>query len=448
MAAAAAACGRVPPPWSVHRRTSGQSSMRQQRWAQQERAAAFAAWHTPLRTFQLRCAGPHRQTHNHPHPHSHHLHRRRRTLVRTHASSSFSQPHTTPTPNTNQSSLLTPFTRFLSSNFLPLALLSALGVGWSAPSAGQAVAARGGQQAATAGIFLISGMCLAAGEMRTRVVKEWRAWGYCVIMVLVATPILALAALRLPIEPKELATGLALFCCMPTALSTGVSLTQAVGGNTPLALAVTVGTNILGCATVPWVLAGVLGRGMGVTLDPTPLLRNLVYFTLLPLLTGMLLRATMQGVERAVQAHRKKFSLASTILLVPWQQVSLSSRALSSRLSPASLLSCAAAGLAVHVAYLALNALMINVPGVVHVEGEDARGTRRAVLLVASQKTLAIAAAVVPRLPAAAGEPGLLIVPCMAAHLMQILVDSAIVAKWIRQDEQERLERSGVLATS
>ena len=36
----------------------------------------------------------------------------------------------------------------------------------------------------------------------------------------------ALAALRLPFLPPEFAFGLAVFCCMPTTLSSGVSLTQ------------------------------------------------------------------------------------------------------------------------------------------------------------------------------------------------------------------------------
>jgi len=46
------------------------------------------------------------------------------------------------------------------------------------------------------------------------------------ISILVFTPLAALVALRLPLHPPELAFGLAVFCCMPTTLSSGVSLTQ------------------------------------------------------------------------------------------------------------------------------------------------------------------------------------------------------------------------------
>jgi solute carrier family 10 (sodium/bile acid cotransporter), member 7 len=53
------------------------------------------------------------------------------------------------------------------------------------------------------------------------------------LSVLVLTPAAALLALRLPLQPPELALGLAVFCCMPTALSAGVSLTQVGAGCWP-----------------------------------------------------------------------------------------------------------------------------------------------------------------------------------------------------------------------
>ncbi|AQK71497.1 putative sodium/metabolite cotransporter BASS4 chloroplastic [Zea mays] len=49
-------------------------------------------------------------------------------------------------------------------------------------------------------------------------------------------------------------TGLAMFCCMPTTLSSGVTLTQLVGGNSALALAMTVASNLLGIIIVSKIL--------------------------------------------------------------------------------------------------------------------------------------------------------------------------------------------------
>lgn len=55
------------------------------------------------------------------------------------------------------------------------------------------------------------------------------AWGailYGLVTILLITPLAGLLTLRLPLYPKELACGLTVFCCMPTTLSSAVSLTQ------------------------------------------------------------------------------------------------------------------------------------------------------------------------------------------------------------------------------
>ena len=191
----------------------------------------------------------------------------------------------------------------------------------------------------------------------------------------------ALAALRMPFLPQEFAFGLAVFCCMPTTLSSGVSLTQvrttgfkhrplpfsdgscpgynlgvdcrrpvseypinvsqgatvngirasslhlnerrvpralssnahlacsldmiwyatqAVGGNAALAVLLTVGTNLAGIFTMPFVLCGLLGAGrQALALAPGALLRNLLRTILAPLLVGAAARAFIPGVSRA-----------------------------------------------------------------------------------------------------------------------------------------------------
>lgn len=71
---------------------------------------------------------------------------------------------------------------------------------------------------------------------------------------------------------------------------------QAVGGNTALALLLTVGSNLLGIFTMPFMLAAVLGAGSGaVQIAPAPLLRSLVKTILTPLLLGAAARASIPG---------------------------------------------------------------------------------------------------------------------------------------------------------
>lgn len=73
---------------------------------------------------------------------------------------------------------------------------------------------------------------------------------------------------------------------------------QTVGGNTALALLLTVASNLLGIFTMPFVLCQLLGStsGAAVTLKPGPLLQNLLKTILVPLLIGASIRAVVPGM--------------------------------------------------------------------------------------------------------------------------------------------------------
>lgn len=74
---------------------------------------------------------------------------------------------------------------------------------------------------------------------------------------------------------------------------------QAVGGNTALALLLTVGTNLAGIFTMPFVLCRLLDTGSSaVALSPGPLLRSLVKTILVPLLIGAGSRAIFPGQQK------------------------------------------------------------------------------------------------------------------------------------------------------
>lgn len=113
------------------------------------------------------------------------------------------------------------------------------------------------------------------------------AVAYGLASVLLLTPLAALIALRLPLQPPALALGLAVFCCVPTTLSSGIALTSAVGGNAALALLLTLATNIAGVFTIPLVLPALLGgAGAAVQLSPADLLQQLVGLVLVPTMIG------------------------------------------------------------------------------------------------------------------------------------------------------------------
>lgn len=72
---------------------------------------------------------------------------------------------------------------------------------------------------------------------------------------------------------------------------------QTVGGNTALALLLTVASNLLGIFTMPFVICQLLGSSTGsaVAIQPGPLLKNLVKTILVPLVAGASVRATVPG---------------------------------------------------------------------------------------------------------------------------------------------------------
>ncbi|CAK9141693.1 unnamed protein product [Ilex paraguariensis] len=64
-----------------------------------------------------------------------------------------------------------------------------------------------------------------------------------------------------------------------------------------------------------------------------------------------------------------------------------------------------------------------------------------ALLLVASQKTLPVMVAVVEQLGGALGESGLLVLPCVAAHLNQIIMDSFLVSFWFQKEHSLKIAK-------
>ena len=59
-----------------------------------------------------------------------------------------------------------------------------------------------------------------------RALSAWGAILFGFASILFITPLAAIIVQRLPLNSPELTLGLAVFCCMPTTLSSGVSLTQ------------------------------------------------------------------------------------------------------------------------------------------------------------------------------------------------------------------------------
>ena len=320
---------------------------------------------------------------------------------------------------------------FALKHFLPIGLASAIGLGLSAPGLGAAVASItfGGwgvvQTVALCIIFLLSGLTLNTADV-LKAIKAWPATLFGVVSILFITPLLALVAARVPFLSAELQLGFIIFCTMPTTVNSGVALTGAAGGSTPLALLLTVLSNMLGIFTVPFFLSLLLSLG-GIVIDARPLLIKLILTLLVPLIVGKVAREQSPWLRSKVKAHKVVLSLGSSfcLLLIPWMKLSLSQERLLA-LSFSELTALLGVGLAIHLIYLLFNYMVAHQLLRLSAELEIA------IVLMCSQKTLPMAMTVLSFLPASLGAPGLIAIPCILSHLIQLFVDAFLAARWAR----------------
>ncbi|CAL5021672.1 unnamed protein product [Urochloa decumbens] len=328
---------------------------------------------------------------------------------------------------------------FARSNFLPIALVTGVILGLLDPTLGCLAHKCSLAKYSTFGIFVISGLTLRTKELGAAL-GAWPAGLYGLVSILLITPFLAQFVMQVQLLPREFITGLAMFCCMPTTLSSGVTLTQIVGANSALALSMTVASNLLGIITVPLSLAMYIGAGAGVSLPTEQLFKSLVTRLLIPLIIGKVARESSKGIANFVDGNKQGFSVASAVLLslVPWIQVSRS-RSLILSVQIKALAVAVTIGVLLHFVLLAFNAAMLQILSRLEQKGESVFAKKeyaRAVILVASQKTLPVLIAVVDQLGGALGESGFLVIPCIAAHINQIIIDSMIVNWWRQRDQQ------------
>ena len=313
----------------------------------------------------------------------------------------------------------------LQRQLLPLGLIVAAAVGILLPRPGQFMAQLPTQYVAVATIFVCSGLLLRTQDLRAAL-SAWSAtvWG-CLAILFITPAIGVTLAMQVPVD-GSFRLGLALFCCMPTTLSSGIALTGQARGNVALALLLTVLSNALGIVTVPFVLAHLLGFLGQVELSAVDLLVKLCVVLLVPLSAGWYLR---RFAETWIDQRRSTITTISNLALisVPWMKFSQSSSALL-QVALTSLGLVALSGLAIHVVFLLFNnaaSRLLRLP----------LAARKAVVILASQKTLPVAMtvlAVIPESTLSSQIKGVVAIPCITFHLTQIITDAIVATKWRR----------------
>lgn len=219
--------------------------------------------------------------------------------------------------------------------------------------------------------------------------------------------------------PESLATGLVVAACVPCTLASAAVWTRRGGGNDAIALLVTLVTNLLCFLVLPFWIKMLLGHT--VEDNAAGLSLRLLLLVVLPVVAGQLLRR-FATVQQLTARHKAKLSVVAqlgVLCMVFFGAVSAGDTLATIDSAGASW----TIWLGLLVAVLALHLLLFSAGWF----GSQAFGVRPADGLAAaiagSQKTLMIG------LDVAIGFGGLAILPMVAYHIVQLVVDTLLVEK-------------------
>ncbi|XXQ35053.1 SBF-like CPA transporter family (DUF4137) [Plasmodiophora brassicae] len=324
--------------------------------------------------------------------------------------------------------------------YLPVVLVLAMVVGVSWPAPGAFLARTPTESVAIVALFFLAGLELHLENVRA-LVSLWPASLFGVVSILLITPLIALLVRFLPVN-EFVGLGITSFAVAPTTVSSGVVLVAQGHGNVTLGLLLTVATNLLCVVTIPFLLPWILAsqaRAQKVTanLEPIPVLIQLLYLVLLPLVVGQVVLRAIAVVRRQVQRRRVALKLISSTLLIllPWMKVSSSVNSLF-QLSGYEILWAALAVIAMHAVFLAFHAVVASATRM-------PRDIARAIVIMCSQKTLTVSFAILATVPSR--DAGIAAIPIVLGHLSQILADAFLVAHWETRDakEERKLDNHG-----
>ncbi|GAB5407632.1 MAG: hypothetical protein Aurels2KO_58630 [Aureliella sp.] len=197
----------------------------------------------------------------------------------------------------------------------------------------------------------------------------------------------------------------------------------------------TVCTNMLGILTTPFAISVVVGGGgSSIDIDAARLVVKLACTILVSLLIGKGVRETHVTVQRFVTRYKTLLSLTSSVSLVciVWQTLSRSQEGIKKQ-SVVNILEALAGAIAMHLVFLAFNFIGV---GILRLSDRE----RKAVLIMASQKTLPVTVTVISFLKESeVGDLGLITIPCVIAHISQLFIDAYIVGVWIARYEAQEI---------
>ncbi len=302
--------------------------------------------------------------------------------------------------------------------FLPLGLILAIIVAILLPAGGIFISENNGLKILVFIIFLVSGY--QAGTKGLSLDRRLFSIFLTVAFIaLILSPLLALAVISVINIPQTLAMGLIITMAVPPTLSSGIVITEVSRGNAVLALFLTVSLNLLGIFILPFMLDICLKATGPVDIDQMALLAKMLFFVLLPFAIGRLTRSLC---KKSRISPNWSYVNSSCVILVVYSSLAVSKG------SFAGISATEYTMILTVVALLHILLLLIN--------GQAGRmlrlsqADRKALVFVASQKTLPISLAVLANIKFDTGNA---LIVCLIFHFFQLFLDSFLAGYWRRK---------------
>ena len=297
--------------------------------------------------------------------------------------------------------------------FLPLGLIVAGITGFFLPTGGIFIADNNGLKVVIVMIFLVSGYQTGPKALNADTTLLKLFFIAATISLLVA-PFLGLLLSSLLNLPLHLTMGLVIMCSVPPTISSGVVITEASRGNATLALFLTISLNLLGIFSMPFVLDYCLKAAGPIDIDQIALLFKMLFLVLLPFIIGKMIRTVL---SKKNVSPLWSYLNSSCVIIIAYASFSSSKSAMAG-LTLFDFVTILAAVASVHILLLIICSYASKV---LQLPSKD----KKAMLFVTSQKTLALALAVLASINYDTGNA---ILVCLMFHFFQLFLDSFLAS--------------------
>lgn len=297
--------------------------------------------------------------------------------------------------------------------FLPLGLTVAGIVGFFLPAGGIFLSDNNALKIVIVVIFLVSGyqtgpraLSLDATLLRLLVIAA--------AISLFIAPLLSLLLSNILNLSLHLTMGLIIMCSVPPTISSGVVITEVSRGNGTLALFLTISLNLLGIFSMPFVLDYCLKAAGPIDIDQIALLFKMLFLVLLPFIIGKTVRTIL---SKKKVSPLWSYLNSCCVIVIAYASFSASRSALAG-LTLLDFVTILAGVASVHILLL----IICTYAGIFL---KLSSKNKKAMLFVSSQKTLALALAVLASINFDTGNA---ILVCLMFHFFQLFLDSLLAS--------------------